>query len=213
MQQAPCLNQIIFDFDNNQFLDSRFVNLLGKRYFYSMKTHKGIRPQDIVVLLKIFSLGEEEWLNKDLSKQLFISQSEISESLNRSVYAGLLGMDKKTIQKSALFGLLVHGLKYIFPAQPGTLAKGIPTAASAPILRDDFPNENSLVWPDPKMETRGLLIEPLYPKVIEAVKLDPMLYDLLALADIFRVGNDKEIARAKALLKNIFEQGDDYISC
>ena len=186
---------------------------MRKRYFYSMKTHKGIRPQDIVVLLKIFSLGEEEWLNKDLSKQLFISQSEISESLNRSVYAGLLGMDKKTIQKSALFGLLVHGLKYIFPAQPGTLAKGIPTAASAPILRDDFPNENSLVWPDPKMETRGLLIEPLYPKVIEAVKLDPMLYDLLALADIFRVGNDKEIARAKALLKNIFEQGDDYISC
>jgi hypothetical protein len=178
-----------------------------------MKTHKGIRPQDIVVLLKIFSLGEEEWLNKDLSKQLFISQSEISESLNRSAYAGLISLDKKVIQKSALFGLLVHGLKYIFPAQPGTLAKGIPTAASAPILRDDFPNENSLVWPDPKMETRGLLIEPLYPKVIEAVKLDPMLYDLLALADIFRVGNDKEIARAKALLKNIFEQGDDYISC
>ncbi len=178
-----------------------------------MKTHKGIRPQDIVVLLKIFSLGEEEWLNKDLSKQLFISQSEISESLNRSAYAGLISLDKKVIQKSALFGLLVHGLKYIFPAQPGTLAKGIPTAASAPILRDDFPNENSLVWPDPKMETRGLLIEPLYPKVIEAVKLDPMLYDLLALADTFRVGNDKEVARAKALLKNIFEQGDDYISC
>ena len=178
-----------------------------------MKTHKGIRPQDIVVLLKIFSLGEEEWLSKDLSKQLFISQSEISESLNRSVYAGLLGMDKKTIQKSALFGLLVYGLRYIFPTQAGTLAKGIPTAASAPILKDDFPNENSLVWPDPKMETRGLLVEPLYPKVVNAVKLDPMLYDLLALADTFRVGNDKEVARAKGLLKNIFEQGDDYISC
>jgi hypothetical protein len=178
-----------------------------------MKTHKGIRPQDIVVLLKIFSLGEEEWLNKDLSKQLFISQSEISESLNRSVYAGLLGIDKKTIQKSALFGLLVYGLRYIFPIKAGTLAKGIPTAASGPILKDDFPNENSLVWPDPKMETRGLLIEPLYPKVVDAVKLDPMLYDLLAIADTFRVGNDNEVARAKTLLKNIFEQGDDYISC
>ncbi len=63
------------------------------------------------------------------------------------------------------------------------------------------------------METRGLLVEPLYPKVVNAVKLDPILYDLLALADTFRVGNDKEVARAKALLKNIFEQGDDYISC
>lgn len=172
-----------------------------------------MRPQDIVVLLKIFSLGEEEWLNKDLASSLFIAQSEISASLNRSVYAGLLGMDKKTIQKSALFGLLVYGLRYIFPAQAGTLAKGIPTAATAPILRDDFPNENTLVWPDPKMETRGLLIEPLYPKVVDAVKLDPMLYDLLALADTFRVGNEKEIARAKELLGNIFGQGEDYISC
>lgn len=63
------------------------------------------------------------------------------------------------------------------------------------------------------METRGLLIEPLYPKVIEAVKLDPMLYDLLALADTFRVGNEKEVTRAKELLSNIFGQGDDYISC
>lgn len=178
-----------------------------------MKTHKGMRPQDIVVLLKIFALGEEEWLNKDLSTSLFISQSEISESLNRSVYAGLIGIDKKTIQKTALFGLLVYGIRYMFPAQPGTLAKGIPTSASAPILRDDFPNVNSLVWPDPKMETRGLLIEPLYPKLVEAVKLDPMLYDLLALADTFRVGNEKEIARAKELLSNIFGQGDDYISC
>ncbi len=172
-----------------------------------------MRPQDIVILLKIFSLGEIEWLNKDLSKSLFISQSEISESLSRSVYAGLIGKDKKTIHKSALFGLLVYGLRYIFPAQAGTLAKGIPTAASAPILRDDFPNIQTLVWPDPKMETRGLLIEPLYPKLIEAVKLDPILYDLLALVDTFRVGNEKEIARAKTLLANIFEQGEDYISC
>lgn len=183
------------------------------RIFGDMKTHKGMRPQDIVVLLKIFSLGEEEWLNKDLASSLFIAQSEISASLNRSVYAGLIGIDKKTIHKSALFGFLVYGLKYIFPAQAGTLAKGIPTAATAPILRDDFPNQNTLVWPDPKMETRGLLIEPLYPKVVEAVKLDPMLYDLLSLADTFRVGNEKEIARAKELLSNIFGQGNDYISC
>ena len=189
------------------------MNLLEKMYFYQMKSHKGMRPQDIVVLLKIFSLGEEEWRNKDLSSSLFISQSEVSESLNRSLYAGLIGIDKKTIQKSALFGLMVYGLRYMFPVQAGTLAKGIPTGTAAPILRDDFPNENNLVWPDPTMETRGLLIEPLYANVIEAVKLDPILYDLLALAETFRVGNDKQVARAKELLSNIFGQGDDYISC
>jgi hypothetical protein len=178
-----------------------------------MKTHKGMRPQDLVILLKIFSLGDADWLNKDLSSSLFISQSEISESLNRSMNTGLIQLDKKTIDKPALFGLLVYGLRYMFPVQPGTLAKGIPTSASAPILRDDFPNENNLVWPDPTMETRGLLIEPLYPKLVDAVKLDPILYELLALTETFRVGNDKQVARAKALLSNIFGQGEDYISC
>jgi hypothetical protein len=101
----------------------------------------------------------------------------------------------------------------MFPVQAGTLARGIPTSASAPILMDDFPNETSLVWPDPTMEKRGLLIEPLYPKVTEAIKLDPILYDLLALAETFRSGNDKQVNRAKELLSNIFGQGDDYISC
>jgi len=178
-----------------------------------MKTHKGMRPQDLVILLKIFSLGDADWLNKDLSSSLFISQSEISESLNRSMNAGLIQIDKKTIDKPALFGLLVYGLRYMFPVQAGTLAKGIPTSASAPILRDDFPNETNLVWPDPTMETRGLLIEPLYPKLVDAVKLDPILYELLALTETFRVGNDKQVDRAKALLSNIFGQGEDYISC
>lgn len=178
-----------------------------------MKTHKGMRPQDIVVLLKIFSLGEAEWRNKDLASSLFISQSEVSESLNRSLYAGLIGIDKKTIHKTALFGLLVYGLRYIFPVQAGTIARGIPASVSAPILKDDFLYETSLVWPDPTMEQRGLLIEPLYPKVVEAVKLDPVLYDLLALTETFRVGNEKQVARAKELLSNIFGQGDDYISC
>jgi hypothetical protein len=178
-----------------------------------MKMHKGMRPQDIVVLLKIFSFGGEEWRNKDLSSSLFISQSEVSESLNRSLYAGLIGLDKKSIRKSALFGLLVHGLRYMFPVQVGTLGKGIPTSASAPILMDDFPNETKLVWPDPTMEIEGLLIEPLYPNIIEAVKLDPILYDLMALTETFRVGNDNQVARAKYLLGNIFGQGDDYISC
>jgi hypothetical protein len=63
------------------------------------------------------------------------------------------------------------------------------------------------------METRGLLIEPLYANVVEAVKLDAVLYELLALAETFRVGNEKQVARAKDLLSNIFGQGDDYISC
>ena len=47
-----------------------------------MKKHSGMRPHDIVVLLKIAAKEDQSWLMKDLSIELGISASEISESLN-----------------------------------------------------------------------------------------------------------------------------------
>ena len=193
--------------------NSRIVNLLGKYVYLKMKSHKGMRPHDIAILLKIISLADNDWLNKDLAGSLFISPSEISESLSRSAFSGLLAADKKTVNKPALMGFLVNGLKYMFPVQPGTVAKGTITASMAPILRDYFPAEDIYVWPELNGGTRGLVIEPLYPGAIKASKQDPMLYDLLALCDVFRVGKPKEVQKAAVLLTNIFGQGDDYISC
>ena len=51
-----------------------------------MKKHSGMRPQDIVILLKIATYGDNNWYMKDIANDLFISPSEVSESLNRSVY-------------------------------------------------------------------------------------------------------------------------------
>ncbi len=189
------------------------MNLLGKIVYLIMKSHKGMRPHDIAILLKIISLGDIEWLNKDLAQALFISQSEVSESLSRSVFSGLLAADKKTVNRAALMGFLINGLKYVFPVQPGTVAKGTLTASMAPILRDYFPAEDIYVWPELNGATRGLVIEPLYPGAVNASKQDPMLYDLLALCDVFRLGKPKEVQKASELLTNIFGQGDDYISC
>ncbi|HTN21769.1 MAG TPA: hypothetical protein VL125_14900 [Pelobium sp.] len=53
-----------------------------------------MRPHDIVVLLKGICL-ENSWMNKDLASALFISNSEISESLNRSKIAGLIFHTKR----------------------------------------------------------------------------------------------------------------------
>ena len=46
-----------------------------------MRKHIGIRPQDIVILVKILSFGQQSWLAKDLAISLFLSGSEVSESL------------------------------------------------------------------------------------------------------------------------------------
>jgi predicted transcriptional regulator len=62
-----------------------------------MKVHKGMRPHDIPILLKIIALGNKPWMNKDLAASLLISASEISDSLSRSVYAGLIGADRRSV--------------------------------------------------------------------------------------------------------------------
>jgi len=60
-----------------------------------------MRPQDIVILLKIISIGNKIWRYRDLSASLQISISEISESISRSEQAGLI-LNKKVFENSLM---------------------------------------------------------------------------------------------------------------
>lgn len=166
-----------------------------------MKKHKGMRSQDIVVLLKIAALGEREWLAKDLAFTLNISQSEVSESLNRSKIAGLITADKKKLMKNNLLDFLEHGLRYVYPVEPGAIQRGMPTAHNAPPLNNIISAEEFYVWPWAEGETRGQAIEPLHPGVPGACIKDPALYELLALADALRLGRMREKQQAIDELK------------
>ncbi|MDX5397153.1 MAG: transcriptional regulator [Hymenobacteraceae bacterium] len=170
-----------------------------------MRKHNGMRPHDIVILLKILAKGEQSWYNKDLAEELYLSASEISESLNRSVQAGFIDQKKKKVFKNALLEFLVHGLKYVFPQQPGALVRGIPTAHSAPVAFNYFLSEESYVWPDSKGNMRGQAIEPLYPTVPQAAQNDAAFYNLVALCDMLRVGRVREIKFAADKLKQMFQ--------
>ncbi len=165
-----------------------------------MKKHNGMRPHDIVILLKI-ATKTEPWLMKNLASELKISASEISESINRSVIAGLIGSDKRTLNRLALLDFLQSGLRYVYPQQPGALVRGIVTAHSAPPLNREIMSEENFVWPYAKGETRGQAIEPLHPKIPEVCLGDNELYELLALTDSLRVGKAREQKRAFEILK------------
>ena len=151
-----------------------------------------MRPQDILILLKMTSIGTQDFYLKDLAYQLSISSSEVTESVNRSVLAGLIAKDKKTVMRNALFEFLVHGLSYVFPQKPGALTAGMPTAHSAPPLNKEFKTGELYVWPDPKGNVRGQVIEPFHPGQVNAAKHDLKLYELLALCDALRVGRARE---------------------
>lgn len=157
-----------------------------------MKRHRGMRSQDIVILLKIAALGEREWFAKDLAFTLDISQSEVSESLNRSQITGLLSENKKKLMKNNLLEFLAYGLCYVYPAEPGAIQRGLPTAHNAPPLKNIILSEESYVWPWAEGEIRGQAIEPLHPGVPGACIKDSALYELLALTDALRLGRRRE---------------------
>lgn len=157
-----------------------------------MKNHSGMRPHDLVVLLKIAAKGKQSWFMKDLSYELGISSSEISESINRSAIAGLIAPNKKTLMKLALLDFLEHGLRYVYPQQAGALVRGIPTAHSAPPLNKIIKSEEPYVWASANGNVRGQSITPLHPSVAEAIQKDEKLYELLALVDALRVGKSRE---------------------
>lgn len=158
-----------------------------------MKAHNGMRPHDVVVLLKVLLLENQTWQYRNLSFYLFLSVSEIAESLNRSHIAGLIDDTKRKVYRQSLMEFITYGLHYVFPQQPGTMVTGTPTAHSHPFYRLQFPAELEYVWADESGNARGLSIQPLYANAVKAVRLDEELYKLLASLDIIRVGKVREL--------------------
>ncbi|WP_257666328.1 hypothetical protein [Parapedobacter tibetensis] len=167
-----------------------------------MKQHKGMRPHDIAVLLKI-AITEGTWMSKDLSDALKISQAEISYSLNRSATAGLIDHTKRKVMRNALLEFIRYGLPYIFPPEKGPMAKGVPTAFSAPVMSSQIVGSGIVVWPHMQGNARGESISPLYPNAVDVALQDEQMYDLLALIDVMRIGKVREKEIAIKQLKNL----------
>lgn len=160
----------------------------------TMKKHNGMRPQDIVVLLKIISMQNKEWRNIDIANSLRISPSEVSEALNRCRIAKLIDGKKKRVYPNSIREFLIYGLKYVFPAEPGAIVRGIPTAHSVPPMSYNISQgEDIYVWPYANGNRRGQAIEPLYKTVPEIALEDNSLYELLAIIDTLRIGRAREI--------------------
>jgi len=170
-----------------------------------MKHQNGqMKPQDILILLKIVSTKNEAWSQKPMAEALCMSQSEVSESVARSKYAGLLEPQGKKVMKLALMEFLQYGIRYVFPQKPGPVVRGIPTSHSASPLKDEINSTEDFVWPYAKGTVRGHSIVPLYISVPEAALKDAALYELLVLVDALRVGRarEKELA-IKELKKHL----------
>ncbi len=156
---------------------------------------------DIMVLLKLASQEESYVPSKRLAEELSLEPSEITRSLKRCRTAGLvhsLGKENR-VNRTGLLEFLIHGLRYVFPAQRGSMTRGVPTSVAAAPWKALFVDtgEPPLVWPYAKGTVRGIALAPLHKRVPEAALHDPRLYEFLTLVDAMREGRARERQLAK----------------
>jgi len=167
-----------------------------------MKLSKQImKPQDVVVLLKIIATDNQDWLQVTLAQSLKMSQSEISQAVARARYSGLMDENGKDVMRQSFMDFLQYGLSVVFPARPGAMVRGMPTAHSVSPLNQMIESSEIYVWPWAKGETRGQGIAPLYGTLPEAVLNDSKFYELIALVDTLRIGRVRERNLAIEILK------------
>ena len=171
-----------------------------------------LKPQDLLVLLKLVAIGREGWTYSVLANDLGMSPSEVHAALKRALAAHLAVERGQAIAPvvSALQEFLAHGVQYTFVPDRGELTRGMPTAHAASPLRNLLAHstEPPPVWPDPAGETRGLAFSPLYSSVPRAARRDEALYALLALVDAVRGGRARERKLALKMLDELLQAYD-----
>ena len=168
-----------------------------------------LKPQDIVVLLKLLKAEANGPPTLNYPPMLYMSPSEVHALIRRTRAARLIhGPDLgDRVNAKALEEFLVHGIRNAFPVEKGGMTRGMPIASAAePLSRKMTQEEPVPVWPFEQGAKRGYAFLPLYKKVPQAALKDSELYQLLALVDALRDGSARERELAKrelsARLKN-----------
>jgi hypothetical protein len=174
-----------------------------------------LKPQDLVIALKVFTLHNTKWNQRNLAQSLGMSLSEVNGGIRRGIRAGLIigGAVRSQAPQAvpyALQAFITSGVRYAFFAEKGAMSRGVPTGLAGAKLDkaiarpEEFYNP---VWPSPQGKARGVAIKPLFksiPKVIERDE-NRELYILLSLVDVIREGRIRESNLAAQAISKILK--------
>lgn len=142
---------------------------------------------------------------ESIAQLLGISVSKAYDAVQQLVAVGLVLPEGRRVNRLAFLEFLEHGLRYVFPAKPGNVRRGVPTAHAGPPLAKEFDDGDDVyVWPSPDGSARGRAIEPLVPKARDLPERAPQIYETLSLVDALRVGRARERAAALSELRQRF---------
>jgi hypothetical protein len=161
-----------------------------------------LKPQDIVILLKMaVQPAPYSWSYNQLAYELHMSSSEVHAGVKRAGHARLFDGNRRRPVRRALEEFLVHGVKYAFAPEIGTVTRGVPTAEATPALKSLLtPSDEIFVWPHPEGPYRGIALSPLYRTVPGMIAHDDRLYQALGVLDAIRIGRARDVQFATKIL-------------
>ncbi len=155
-----------------------------------------LKPQDVLLLLKLISIGNRHWSYNELALELGLSPSQVHASVARAIKAKLAYRNDSTIRVNGrnLGEFISCCIQYLFIPETGGLTRGVPTSIAAPPMKAEFSlgEEPVPVWPDSEGGVRGESFLPIHKAAPVAARNDPQLYELLALVDAIRGGRARE---------------------
>ena len=165
-----------------------------------------LKPQDLLVLLKVVANPPQRWTYAALGAALTMSASETHASVKRAVASGLAvarARGEWSPVRPNLLEFVLHGVRYVWPATPGPVKRGVPTSIGVEPLASQLAVApgNAPVWAHPTGSVKGPTLSPLYRTAPQAALADPALHRLLALLDALRTGHARERALAAKLMK------------
>lgn len=157
-----------------------------------------LRPQDVAVLLRLAKADPLVSL-VDLATAVALTAAQVQQSLRRAAESSLVRLgphrgrlpQQKDLNRLALLELVLHGVRYVYPARLGAETRGLPSFGEfAPTTY--APGALQPVWPDPLGDVRGFELRPLYPQAPRAARVDPEFHRVLACVDALRAGQARE---------------------
>ncbi len=95
-------------------------------------------PQDVLVMLKLALSTSQGWSYNSIAYELGMSPSMAFSGVKRASQSRLFDPKLRRPRRKALEEFLIHGVKYSFPPDIGSITRGVPTTFASPALRDHF---------------------------------------------------------------------------
>ena len=175
-----------------------------------------MHAQDIVVALaiRLVKPPQPSWNYPLLSAFTSLSVSQCHVACRGLMEARLMRQDDGepwSVSARNLAEFMVHGLPYWLPAKVGPTTRGIPTGRSAAFVAaelGEIADGEVTVWPWRDGTVRGNAVSPIHACQLRCCEKPgaERLHQALVLADLIRIGGDKDRSWAKDRLAALLKQ-------